>query len=200
MVKTLLLASIAFLAILFIFALILRSRSQRNVAYVLRNPRIAFVNFGGEIYEHLVTEDRATLAKHFQESTVARSEVPAADVIFLYADVSSDGAIQGPEPLLRRVGELAGARLVVLATSTKADAAMAALHRGGAQFASLVVTLERSGAEFSTFFDKLFARMASGMQMAIAWNDISPQVPGQHRPNSAQLIYLTDGAAVSFEA
>jgi hypothetical protein len=55
---------------------------------------------------------------------------------------------------------------------------------------NLVMTLKRKGPNFSRFLQELLSRMADGETMPVAWNDISPQIPGSVRPDAPESIFF----------
>lgn len=186
--------------VLFVIAAIVNRRKGAGALYVIENPVIGFANFAGPKYDHLVAEDRAAFGRLFNRSVESDAEIPLADALFVYADVTEDGDIAGPEASFRRIAPRAGARLVVLASPNSEESFHAAIRKTGPQHAGLVFTLDRNGTAFSLFFAKVFALMHEGRSIADAWVSVSPQIPGRHNPDSAQMVFVTDGAVIAFKS
>jgi hypothetical protein len=70
------------------------------------------------------------------------------------------------------------ASIFVVASENKSEA-YTALGKGvGRARANVVLTLNRKGANFSTFYARVFEEMWAGELMPMAWVKLAPQIPG----------------------
>jgi hypothetical protein len=154
-----------------------RSRGQ----VFIKSLTLGFLNLGGEEFSPLIDGDRAALATIFSEvKNGAGYQVPNCDILFIYANVTSDGSIGlGTNSTVRHLAQKAGATITVVASSNPSANLLAAARLAGPKQANLVWTLDRKGEAFSRFFVELFTRMKKGRSMPVAWAAISPQVPSR---------------------
>ena len=85
----------------------------------LAAPTIGFLNLTGD--DTQVEADRVRLAPLFARAPMSTGEVPACDVLFLYASVDAEGGIVGSPRRLRDLVRFAGARIAVLASENPPD-------------------------------------------------------------------------------
>lgn len=160
---------------------------------------IGFANLSGEDASALVADDVAILAPLFAQAAVPPAgEIPRAPILFVYAHLDEDGAIPGMEQTgVREIAQAAGAALVVVATANPAARVQKAASASGPKTANIVLTLDRNGRFFGTFFKTLFDRMATGEEMLLAWTGIAPQGPVR-RPDVPATILLVEAGGLAF--
>ena len=138
---------------------------------------LGFANLAGDALESMRTEDTARLSPLFE--TVRRlppGNLPAAHVLFVYADLGEDGSIAGtPGRGIRQVAEKSGAKIVVLASPNPSDRIIKTGKLAGSYKANYVFTLNRKGDAFARFFHSLFEDMRDGTNMLAAWVKLAPQ-------------------------
>jgi hypothetical protein len=61
-----------------------------------------------------------------------------------------------------------------------------------------VLTLRRKGTSFVSFFQRLFADMAKGVSMPVAWVRLAPQVPGHEHPDCPDTIFACEAGQIAF--
>ena len=160
---------------------------------------IGFVNFSGEDLAPLAREDSSVLSPLFARSTSPPvGKIPAANVLFVYAHLNSDGTIKGLTSVgIRQVAQATKAAIVVLASENPSDALVKAGGFPGPKSANIVLTTNRNGPGFSRFFRMLFERMRDGEDMLRAWVEIAPQSPTQD-PSQPGTILLAEAGRLAF--
>jgi hypothetical protein len=121
-------------------------------------PRLGLMNLGGEQFAAILNEDRAAFGSLFDSVVVSTDgSIPQCSVLFLYANVASDGSIGGAvESSVRQFAAGAGAALVVVASNNPSEHVAVAHQRPGSRDASLVFTIDRRGDGFGRFFKELY--------------------------------------------
>ena len=140
-------------------------------------PTIAFLNLGDDAFTDLMVQDRAEIGALFSEIPASSQKLPECEVLFLYASIEENGALQGTKLSLRQLIAATHARIVVIATNNSIEGYVAALKSTGDAKANLVLTTNRKGEAFPRFFKRLFEIMLSGKSMPLAWVEIAPQGP-----------------------
>jgi hypothetical protein len=180
-----------------VYALYLTFRRRNQV---ITNPTIGFFNVGGELFAPLIAEDRSALGLLFSKLEIGTGyEIPKCNVLFVYADIASDGSLAvGKQLTIRHLADKAGASIVVLASSNPADRSIAASKLPGPNRANLVWTLNRRGDSFCRFFKELFTQMKAGKSMPIAWNVIAPQYKSEKHADLPETICQMEAGQVRF--
>jgi hypothetical protein len=162
------------------------------------NPTLGLMNLGGEEYAALLNEDRSALGSLFDNVVVsADGNVPQCNVLFLYANVASDGSIPGAsESSVRRLAARAGASLLVVASNNPSEHIVAANKLPGPRYASLVFTIDRNGDGFGRFFKEIFTLMKAGKTMPMAWAKIAPQHESVMPKYAPATVFLPEGKFV----
>jgi hypothetical protein len=191
----------AALTAIFLGFRILRARKGVGRKVTVANPSIGFHNLGGPEFAHYLEEDQAALTSLFRKAIPVQGDfIPRCDVLFLYASVGEDGSVRGTATsTLRQLAADAGASILVLASNNTGRHVTAAAKRDGPRQASLVLTLDRKGEDFTKFFHELFAQMLSGKAMPMAWVAIAPQHQSVMPANVPSTIFIPDGGVVSFQ-
>jgi len=65
---------------------------------------------------------------------------------------------------------------------------------------NVVMTVNRNGANFPTFLERLLSRMAYGESMAVAWSKLCPQIPGSTHTNAPDSIFFAGRGGVKLLA
>ena len=161
---------------------------------IISNPVLGVFNLLGSTAEANVKDDLEEVAQYFNEVRHEDNVPPLCDVLLLYCEINSSGAINGSSQSLREVIRDAGAAVVVVATNNEAKNYQACLERAPFGRANLVMTIDRCESLFAGFLGKLFAQMERGVPMPIAWNNLAPQYPGaDHNELPATICALERG-------
>jgi hypothetical protein len=174
--------------------LIFRGRNQ-----AIADPTLGFLNLGDE-FASLIAEDRAALSPLFSKVETGTGHLtPKCDVLFVYANIASDGSLGvGKELTIRHLAERAGASIVVLASNNPAEVGITAAKLPGPKRANVVWTLNRRGDSFPRFFKELFTRMKAGKSMPMAWVAISPQYKSETHRDLPETICQMEAGQVRF--
>jgi hypothetical protein len=166
----------------------------------LPNPKLGLMNLGGEEFTAILNEDRVTFGPLFDNVVVSTDgSIPQCNVLFLYADVASDGSIGGAaESSVRQFALSAGAALLVVASNNPSERIAAAHKRPGSRNGSLVFTIDRRGDGFGRFFKEIFTLMKAGKTMPMAWAKIAPQHESVMPKYAPVTILLPEGKFVVF--
>lgn len=163
----------------------------------LLEPGLGFLNLTGD--DTQVDADRALLATLFARAPISTDEVPACDVLFLYAVVDAEGGIVGSPRRLRELVRSAGACIAVLASENPPDRCLNALEPANGWPANLVLVVDRKGTNFANFFLRLFESMARGESMLVAWAGLAPQIPGHVHADCPETILLPEAGHITFD-
>lgn len=174
-----------------------RGRGENTVPII--DPVLGIASFQGESARRWVDEDRAALAPLFAQVHETVGAVPRCDVLFLYCAIGPDGRIGGTAAGLRGLIRDSGAKIVVVASENPVGAYTAAgAPTVPAAFANLVMTLDRKGSAFPSFFARLFADMFTGTSMPLAWVKLAPQIPGHVHPGAPEAIFAAERGQLAF--
>lgn len=142
--------------------------------------------------------DRQKLESFFASIRESRNIPPRCDVLFVYADLEADGRVRNIELSLREIVRDSGATIVVFASANTPESYLGASGQARFGKANLVMTLDRRGQVFSSFLRRLFEKMAQGVSMPVAWNELAPQVPGQNQADCPATIFACERGQVAF--
>ena len=169
---------LALVAIAIFVLAIIRSKSKpKSKAIIVLRPKIGFLNFSGEKYTKEFQQDYTCLSNLFHESEIKKKENIKCDVLFIYGDIGSNGRFIDYSSSLREIIRDSGAVVVVIATENKIEEYIQAGKKVGYGKTNLVMTLERNGLAFPSFFQELFKKMIEGIPMPVAWVELAPQGP-----------------------
>lgn len=166
---------------------------------VVRTPRLGVLNLVGDAAAEFVSADLKALAPLFGKAIESTKATPACDVLFLYVRVLDSGVVDGSEVGLREIIRDSGATVAVVATENSVDAYIAGAPKKSYGRANLVMTLQRRGSRFQTFFARLFRMMFAGQTMPVAWVKLAPQVPGAEHDDTPSTIFAAEAGQVSFK-
>ena len=123
------------------------------------------------------------------------------DVVHLLADVTETGTIRdtgGDEvtgtQLIQRCCDH-DVKLLWVASDNPADRYIKGFAARGKRL-NLVMTLQRKGANFTSFLQNIFSRMAHGEAMPAAWNAICPQIPQSDHMGAPESIFFAGRGAL----
>jgi hypothetical protein len=180
-----------------------RRTTTSDNPYVISNPSLALLNLLGERGARLAEEDRSSLSDVFRNNLqIAERSLPRCNVLFIYCDIEPSGWIANLSLFFRDVVKAAGAHIAVIASELHPDLlynpefskSLSAKHDWPA---NTVMTLNRNGPHFGTFFSQLFSLMNTGVSMPMAWVELAPQ--GPHQPqNIPGTICLMEAGHIAF--
>jgi len=159
---------------------------------LIQSPKIGFFNLVGAFGRLLLEADRAALEPLFHASVVGEDIVPECDVLLLYAQMQTDGRIVGCNDGLRDIIQKARAVIVIVAFPNAPNNLIAASKKTGYGQANLVLTIDRKGPAFTSFYTQLFRRMYQGKTMPVAWVELAPQIPGAAHENCPDGIFSAE--------
>jgi hypothetical protein len=145
---------------------------------VVQSPKIGYFNLLGASGQSIIDEDQKVLNRLFPSFEESSAAPPTCNVLMIYAKINEDGSVIGSIDGLRGIIRRSGAEVVVVASDNDPKAYFAAAKRTGYGQANLVMTLQRKGSAFPTFFVQLFEKMCKGTTMPVAWVQLAPQIPG----------------------
>jgi hypothetical protein len=151
--------------------------------------------------------DAETWKRHYPSTTV--QSVTTADELFrildqrydvvhLFCTTDVNGLLAGPNvqgtELIARCFA-AGVKLLWIAGDNDPQGYIRGFNPKGKQI-NLVMTINRNGALFSIFLDRLLAKLSSGQPMPTAWNDLCPQIPGGDHSEAPACIFAAGRGGV----
>lgn len=165
---------------------------------VLSSPRVAILNLSGVNSKQLVESDADFLRSLFADVQVVDLATPTCDVLFLYAELTAEGAVLGSAQGLREIIRDSGAKVVVVASANPGGHYIKAGKPKSYGRANLVMTLDRRGDAFGRFFFALFSKMKQGVSMPSAWVELNPQVPGREQYDCPGTIFACEIGPLTF--
>lgn len=178
--------------------LLMRSRRASAATTIVR-PVLGILDLDRERFGSLASEDRATLGPLFSSVVESDGAPPRCDVLLVYCEIQTGGAVAGSPLSLREIIRDAGARVVIVAADNHPDRYMEGAPPAAYGAANLVMTLERKGDAFPTFFRELFGLMFRGVSMPVAWVQLAPQVPGLEHAGP-ESIFACEVGQLAFKA
>jgi len=175
-----------------------RHENQPNKT-IIGTPRIGFLNLMGHKAEQVLHEDKIAFGSLFTSSEESEQAPPICDVLLIYCFIDQDGYIRGTTDGLRDIIRRSGARIAIVASENSTESYIAAGKDTVYGRANLVMTLQRNGTAFSTFFRKLFILMMRGTPMPLAWVELAPQIPRQTHKNDPGLICSMEAGHIVFK-
>jgi hypothetical protein len=109
--------------------------------YVIKSPRIGFLNLRGASAQSMLEEDKAALKSLFDSCKREPKCPPVCDVLMIYADVQSNGRLVGCSDGLRQVIQKSTAQIVIIASENEVTNCIAAGKPTGYGKANLVLTI-----------------------------------------------------------
>jgi hypothetical protein len=171
---------------------------SKNRVLVLSSPKVGILDFGSEQTKELVESDASFLRSLFAEVQVVDLAAPTCDVLFLYAELTAEGAVLGSTRGLREIIRDSGAKVVIVASANPSGHYIRAGKQKPYGQANLVMTLDRHGDAFGRFFLALFSKMKRGASMPTAWVELNPQVPGREQSDCPGAIFACEIGPLTF--
>jgi hypothetical protein len=181
-----------------IILLLLVVINAKKKTITIAKPELGLLNFIGPSAQKMLSEDRDAIRWVFYSVTESESETPRCDVLLIYVTANPDGSLEGSEQSLRQIIFDSGAKIVVVANENLPEHYSAALKQPGEGQANIVLTIDRRGPIFPSFFNRLFEIMTKGIIMPVAWVRLAPQRPGDHHPDCPGTIFLCEAGGVTF--
>jgi hypothetical protein len=164
----------------------------------IKSPIAGFLDLTNGDATTEISADRLALSPLFNSSLDSSSEPPHCNVLFVYCHLEPDGGVRGSGQSLRELIRESGAAVVVVATENSPQSYIAAAKAHSFGRANLVMTIERRGVIFPTFFRQLFAEMKRGVSMPVAWNKLAPQIPGVDHSHCPGTIFACEVGQLAF--
>lgn len=138
-------------------------------------------NFLGAPGQSLIEQDATALTPILGNPTRTTGDVPPCDILFVYANIRPDGSLENSARGLPELMQDSASRIVIVASDNGLKGYVSdddikgyvrAAHRPHAHV-NLVMTFDRRGEGFATFFVELFSRMRRGVPMTVAWAQLA---------------------------
>ena len=160
---------------------------------------MGILNLKGANVRSIVDSDKSALSELFWSVTEGVSSPPSCDVLFIYCDFDGAGQIVGMEANLRDVICEACAKIVILASDNPTDKVTSILKpTTGYGSANVVITINRKGHRFASFYHRLFTEMWKGVPMPDAWVTLAPQVSTAEHSDCPESIFACEIGPLSF--
>ena len=174
--ETLTYVILALILIAFIVTRIVRPRPTRS-GTVITNPVLGALNLEGLWVEDTIEEDLEILSPYFSEVRRSNDAPPLCDVLLLYGEINSAGALQNSPKPAHEIIRAAGASMVVIALNNPVEN-YSAIPEDSFGSVARMMTIDRRGRRFARFLARLFAQMKDkGITMQRAWVNLAPQHP-----------------------
>ena len=190
---------IAFLALLALALLAVAYVKIVNRWRAIKNPRLGILDLTAGDGVAMIAADKAALQDVFLSREESSRDVPQCDVLFLYANLSEEGRVEGYARGLREIIRDSGAKVAVVASENNEQSCTKAGERKPYGQANLVITFSRRGDAFPRFFGELFSKMKRGASMPSAWVQLAPQIPTNEHPDCPSTIFLCEVGQVRFK-
>ena len=167
-------------------------------AIVIDSPVIGVLDLTEGSASGLIQSDEKSFFGHFKSVKKSNDVTPVCDVLMIYAHVGTSGEVAGTKHGIREIIRDAKCSIAVIATENNPDGYIHGVKEVGYGYANLVMTIERNGDTFGTFFNKLFGEMNRGKTMPVAWNDLAPQIPGIEHKDVPGAIFACERGQLAF--
>ena len=159
--------------------------------YRLKNAVAGFVCLEPQL-ESLMEVDKLNLRSLFPSVRSSTQEIVACHVLFLYCKIDKDGSLTGSKMRVRDLVKASGARVAIIASENDGEHYIRALQPKNDWPANIVLVIDRRGAAFTIFFQKLFDAMNAGTSMLMTWVKLAPQGgdPGDPRHRECPVTVL----------
>ena len=164
----------------------------------IKSPTIGFYDLTGGGASTVIGAGKAALISTFSSSLESSDTPPICNVLFIYCDIEPSGSIRGSSRGLREIIRDSRATVVVVAKENAYEIYIAAGKQQGYGQANLVMTLDRRGDVFATFFRSLFTEMKRGVSMPVAWVKLAPQAPQAEHANCPGAIFACEVGQLAF--
>ena len=161
---------------------------------------LGFSDLSDDHFTTLIAEDSTALFPLFERvSVVSASNIPAAEVLFVYTHLNEDGTLGTiARAGVRQIVQMTKSAIVVVASPNSGTSITNAAAISGPKTANIVFTVDRRGEAFRHFFYALFDKMRSGENMLLAWVQLAPQGPITTASNLPELVLLAEAGKLAF--
>jgi hypothetical protein len=171
---------------------------RRQRAITIKAPTIGFCDLSNGECRAEIDADRETIGPLFNLTLSNDGTPPICNVLFLYCRIGADGSVSNSTLGLRELIRDSQATVVVVASENDGQHYIAAAKKKDYGTANLVMTMNRKGAVFGEFFNKLFDLMKKGRPMPLAWVTLAPQIPNLEHSQCPEAIFACEAGQVSF--
>ncbi|HAA12308.1 MAG TPA: hypothetical protein DCE41_11645 [Cytophagales bacterium] len=172
---------------------------------VIENPRIGVFPFvGDELAQELLEQDQRVYLEHFKDGEVVLVKTPAElreritegyyDLVHLLIRVNADSRIgvgEETEPVVNLIYDLMDTKTSHVIFAQENDPEATILTEGTEFSKNLVITINRNGEAFPTFFRQLYGLCIQGIPFGEAWVQLASQLPptaSMNRPDCLMLL------------
>jgi len=148
---------------------------------------VGFGNLMGDVAASLAMADCEKISSLFARVNAPKAgNVPRTPILFLYAQLASDGLLQGFSGGVQKLARATETKLLVLAAENLDQNIIKAGSVAEKPYANIIFTNNRNGAGFADFFVTMFGYMMfSGVGIGAAYNNVAwegaepkPWLPG----------------------
>ena len=158
-----------------------------------------FLNLAGPHMDKTLLDDALEMSKIFKHIALGRKDIPKAQVLFVYANISADGSLGNADSKnARQLAEISNASIVIIATPNKPDHIKKAISLPGPKIANIVFTFDRNGTAFIKFFKSLFLKMREGKEMMSCWVEMAPQGPQSKSADIPVTVLAAEAGKIAF--
>jgi len=153
-------------------------------AQLLRDDRISYSRF----YRAVIATEFSTI-KQLSQAIEQRY-----DIVHLFCDLSPSGMVVDGRgntitgtALIEKCSD-SDVKLLWIANENNPEGYIKGFKLAGKHI-NLVMTINRNGSKFSTFFEKLLSKLSRGETMPVAWAALAPQTPGRSQQDLPGCIF-----------
>ena len=172
-------------------------RTTANSPYRIPKPVVGFVCVAPE-HQALMDADKAAIGPIFAECRSSTGEVVPCHILFLYCNVDKTGSLPGLSMRIRDFVKASGACIAVVASENSVEHYTPALKPGNGWPANIALVVDRRGASFEQFYQKLFQAMKGGTSMLMAWVRLAPQNSNRDHTECPVSLMLAEAGHVAF--
>lgn len=166
--------TLALIVLAFIVTRIFRTRPTPK-GIVITNPVLGAINLEGLGVEDTVEKDLEILGPYFDDVRRSDDVPPLCDVLLLYGELNSSGALKNSAKPAHEIVRDAGASVLIIAINNPIEN-YSAMLKGSFGSLTLIMTLERRQWRFASCLAKIFEQMKNdGVTLPRAWINIAPQ-------------------------
>jgi len=178
---------LALVVLAFIVTRIFRTRPTPK-GIVIRNPVLGALNLEGLWVEDIVEKDLEILGPYFAEVRRSDDVPPLCDVLLLYGEINSSGALQNSPKPPNEIVRDAGASVVIIAINNPVEN-YSAMPKDSFESVTLIMTIDRRQWRFTSCLAKIFEQMKTdGVSLPLAWVKVGPQHPGAMHEDLPSLV------------
>jgi hypothetical protein len=169
--------TLALIVFAFIVTRIFRTRPTPK-GIVIRNPVLGAINLEGLGVEDIVEKDLEILGPYFADVRRSDDVPPVCDVLLLYGELNSSGALKNSPKSAEEIVRDAGASIVIFAINNPPDN-YATIMKASLGSVIIIATFDRRQWRFASCMAKIFEQMKNdGITLPHAWINIAPQHSG----------------------